>query len=275
MQKEPDHMIGKLEAWDEDAVLKVVEMLVHSDEVERALLVLDNVPAIYRDQPTFRMVQMRRDILAAMTTPHAYMIGAYDPALRPDDAKAQMQWLLRGRLIEAEVRRYNKFNQVPHIVDVGPGEYIVPLGLKACGLKFTYKDIAMDLKTQSAAKQFLADYQVEPTQDQPRIFLANEIIEHLPEPRDLLVESHRHCARWPERVHISTPCYTFDGRIKEWRKEGGLPHLRAYTPFEFQSEVRKLFPMYKWEFHLDLIMSLVGYREDKIPDEPLIVEKQQ
>lgn len=268
-------MTGWLEGFDEDALLKTVEMLVNADEVERALLLLDNVPAIYRDQPTYKMTQMRKDILAAMCTPHAYMTGEYDPNLRPDDAMAQMQYLLRGKLIEAEVRRYNKSGEVPHIVDVGPGEYIIPLGLKACGLRFTYKDVAMDVRAQTAARSFLQEQQIAPTPEQPRIFLANEIIEHLPAPHDLVTECLRHCGRWPDRVHMSTPCYTFDGKIKDWRKPGGLPHLRAYTPQEFQAEVRRLFPMFSWTCHLDLIMSLVGNREDKIPSEPLNVEISQ
>lgn len=267
------HMLGWLEGFDEDAYLKVVEMLVNADEVERALLMLDNVPAIYRDQPTYKMTQMRKDILGAMCTPHAYMTGEYDPTPRPDDAVAQLQYLTRGRLIEAEVRRYNKSGEMPHIVDVGPGEYIIPIALKALGLRFTYKEVAMDTKTHAAAMPLIESVRVEPQQDQPRIFLANEIIEHLPAPRDLVTEAIRHCGRWPDRVHLSTPCYTFNGKLKPWRALGGLPHLRAYTPKEFQFEAMKLFPMFRWECHLDLIMSLVGHREDKIPTEPLNIER--
>jgi hypothetical protein len=101
-------------------------MLVTNDEVERALMVLDNVPAVYRDNHPPALAALRDDILRARFTPHTYIHHHGDV---PNEAPPVqvMSALLRGRLIRAEVERYNAQNLVPHIVDVGPGSYFVPL----------------------------------------------------------------------------------------------------------------------------------------------------
>lgn len=245
---------------------KYVESLIHMDEVERALLVLENIPAEFRDSPPENLFKLRRQILASLCTAHAYMSSGLDAQVIPEHAIPNLHLNLRGKLIEAEVKKYNEQGKTPHIVDVGPGEYWVPIALKQLGYRFTYWDVAFDAKTQSVAHPLLEMRVSIPAVNQPRIFLALEIIEHLPAPSDLSVECLRHCQDWPERIHLSTPRYTYDTKEKDWRKPCGLPHLRAYTPTEFLSTARKLFPGYEWQIYSDRIMSLRGMRWDVLED---------
>lgn len=245
---------------------KYVESLIQMDEVERALLVLDNVPAEYRDAPPENLFNLRREIQASLCTPHAYMSSGLDAKVMPEHAIPNLHHNLRGQLIEAEVKKYNAAGKIPHLVDVGPGEYWVPIALKQIGYRFTYWDVAFDTGTQAAAHPILNMRVARPLPDQPRIFLALELIEHLPATSDLSVECLRHCGDWPERVHLSTPRYTYDSREKDWRKPCGLPHLRAYTPTEFLAEARKLFPGYEWQIYSNRIMSLRGMRWDVTDD---------
>lgn len=245
---------------------KYVESLIQHDEVERALMVLDNLPALLRDRPPMSLVKLRTDIVAALITTHAYMNSGLDSNVREDSAVANLQYNVRGQMAEAEVRKYNAAGVTPHLVDVGPGEYWIPLGLKKLGLQFTYWDVAVDTNTQAVAHPLLKDYRFPKEKrthlKQPQIFLALEIIEHLPQPLDLATECLRHCGEWPERIHLSTPMYCYDPSPKDWRKPCGLPHLRAYTPHEFHETAKRVFPGYEWQMYADRILSLRGLRWD-------------
>jgi predicted transcriptional regulator len=253
--------------FDPKKCVEYVESLVQMDEVERALLVLDNVPAEFRDKPTPEMVAIRSHILAALCTTHAYLSSNLDSTVQAENAVANLEYNMRGVLIREEVRQYNEERKTPHLVDVGPGEYWIPLALKELGMQFTYWDVAIDQQTQRVAHPLLKDFRRErgPV-DQPQIFLGLEIIEHLPEPRDLAVECLRHCQDWPQRIHLSTPCYTFDPGEKDWRKPCGLPHLRANTPMEFGDAASRIFPGYQWQLYAGRILSLRGIRKDEASD---------
>lgn len=263
-------MIGTVESFDENIAVKFVETLVEADEVERALLIIDNLPAFYRDNPPLKLQQLKRDILSSMVTAHAYLSSDLDANVVPDACPQLVNSLLRGILVQREISRYNKQGKTPHIVDIGPGEYFIPIGLQRMAMRFTYWDVGMDQKTARAAHPIIQEVRLEKAPvDQPLVFLALEVIEHVSETKELAVEALRHCGRWPDRVHLSTPCYTFDGRRKSWRKPCGLPHLRAYTPREFMAEAGAIFSGYHWDFFSSQIMSLRGCRLDKLDPEPL------
>jgi hypothetical protein len=241
------------------------EMLVRHDEVERALLVLDNIPAQYRDHIPENLVRLRAQIMAARCTTHAYFTEGLDLAPRPDTALETLHRTARGMLIEWEVRRYNEMGRSPHLVDLGPGEYFIPIALQKLGRSFTYWPIAADLRTAGQAAELIAPVLCKmPSPIEPRIFVALEVIEHLPYVDDIHTECLRHVGGFPEHIHLSTPRYTFDvvGPDREWRKPCGLPHLRAYTPREFSNEAQRLFPGYAWQLYEGKIASLRGSRTD-------------
>lgn len=262
--------------WSVDSCAGYVESLVQADEVERALLVLDNVPAKFRANPPPVLVRLRDQIIGALCTTHAYMSSGLDSKVSAEAAVDNLRYNIRGQLIEAEVKRYNEQKLMPHIVDVGPGEYFIPLALAQLGYRFTYWDVGVDPETAKQAHPLLAlNRQPKKLTDQPTVFMALEIIEHLPETRDLTVECLRHCGWWPERVHLSTPRHCYDENEKDWRKPCGLPHLRAYTEAEFIAEAKKLFPNYEWQMYSSHIQSLRGLRKDALQDldKPLVVIK--
>ncbi len=252
-----------------DACYEYVNTLVNLDEVERALLVLDNLPAYYRDHYPPLLLELRQNILKAQCTAHAYITSTMDSEINPEVSDLWIKGVLRGVLLEREVKRYNDAGLIPHIVDIGPGEYHAPIGLKRLGAKFTYQPIAADKKAAEGAAPYLADISSRAVAVGPTIFLALEIIEHLPSTQDLLIECLRHCGAMPDRIHLSTPCYTFDTRLKDWNKPCGLPHLRAYTPMEFIAEAQRLFPGYQWQMYQSELISLRGLRRDLGDDKPL------
>ena len=253
--------------FDSDLCQKYVEELIRFDEVERALLVLENVPAFERDNPPPNLAFLKKQILGAICTVNAYTEDCLDQEVDLTAGKI-IKEQLRGILVKEEVERYNRLGLTPHIVDMGPGEYGIPIGLKEQGYKFTYKPISCDIKARCRANDLLCDVMTEAKG--PQIFLGLEIIEHLHQPTDLVTEALRNCGGYPERIHLSTPCYTFDIGPKNWRKKSGLPHLRAYTPREFTSKANELFPGYTWQLYQGNILSLRGLRHDCVDDTPLI-----
>lgn len=265
-------MLGQIQSFDENKLYDVVNTYVEADEVERALWILNNLPGVYRDQMPVKLAKLRTEILKAMVTPHAYMSCDLDATVDKEANLRNFEVLMRTKLIEAETKRFlEKGPSSIHIVDVGPGEYMVPMGLMARGMAFTYNPVFMDKKAFAAAKPEIEPCIVTtPGTPDETIFLALEIIEHLPAPQDLATECLRHCGGWPARIHLSTPMYTYDGSAKNWRKPCGLPHLRAYTPAEFLVEAQRTFPGYVWQLYPGVIMSLRGMRSDMIDSVPIV-----
>ena len=256
-----DHGFGGVERWDEPAFLNYVEALVEGDDVELALKALDHVPAILRENPTPAMLKMRKDITQSLYTANLYKNMNADPECMGEGAAAWVSTTLRGALVYDEVQRFNSQAKRPHIIDFGPGEYLVPLALKELGANYTYEPIYMDERafhSYTRHPSFTSDAALP---DEPTIFLAMEIIEHLPNIHEMATECLiRTQGVYPEQVHLSTPGYTFDGRRKDWRKTGGLPHLRAYTRKEFMGAAESVFPGYDWSLYFSPIMSLIGKR---------------
>lgn len=250
----PSEYALKYEHW-----ITAANELIRFDEIERALQLLELVPAIYRDQPIPEIEALKTQIRAALITPHAYLTSGLDSDVTVDKAKANIQGLLRGQIVIKEMQG----NDWVHIVDMGPGEYWLPIGLDALGFRFTYWPLAFDQSAQKAAAKLLGTWVRSDTEpDRKTLFCCHEVIEHLPSTQDITIEALRHCGGWPDFVHLSTPLYTYDcsHTFEQWNKPCGLPHLRAYTPREFLREADKLFPGYNWEYATDAIQSLRGYK---------------
>lgn len=252
----PEQLRLKHEHW-----IFAAEELIRFDEVELAQKLLSLVPAHYRDFEVKEIEELKSKILAARITPHAYIHGGCDAQVSVEQADANIEGLLRGKILLKEMQAFVPHGTVPHIVDLGPGEYWVPIGLSRRGFVFTYCPIGMDINASSAAADLIKDVlDYEPPKDRPAIFVAHEVIEHMSHPQDLSIEALRYCGKWPEYVHLSTPLYTFNAGYKMWDKPLGLPHLRAYTPREFIASAQSIFPGYNWEYESDAIQSLRGYK---------------
>lgn len=248
--------IGECPTFDVETFISCASQLVDADEVERALLVLDNIPAYYRDNPPPKLLAFKNAILQHMLTPHGYINDNHDNKVNTvEQAQAFIKNTLRGHLIQQEVAN----NPKCHIVECGPGEYGIPIGVEG---DFTYWDIALDKNTQNDSQNLIYRRRQVYQAGQVGIFVANEIIEHLPEPRDLAVECFKHFkGHSPHYIHLSTPLYTYDPRPKDWASHK-LPHLRAYTPREFIVAAQRLWPNYDWQLYMSPIMSLRGVHPD-------------
>lgn len=236
--------------------------LLRADETERALHLLDNLPAYYRDHKPREVIELKREAMARLATASFYATSRGYELTAPPDSYLRGAESLRGIMIAQEIKTLNENDLMPHVLDLGPGEYWLPQMLNHKGLLFTYEPIFVnhpshDQYQKSFAKNFLVYKQDPPEVDRPKILFAGEIIEHLWNESEIRFEMERHMGL-ADVVHISTPAYTFDYECIDWRSKGDIGHLRAYTPSEFQTTVWKMFPEYATQVYVSQILHARG-----------------
>lgn len=246
------------------AFLDTANELVRADEVSRALWLLDNLPAYYRDYPPIEVRSLKDKILKKVCTPTSYASNNWDLCME-QEIHLVMEHSLRGMLITKDLELCNEKELKPHVIDYGPGEYWLPRLLQHKKLDFSYESIHLHNEAHKKAKEFLKEHMdCEPSMG-PKIYVACEIIEHLWYENDIRVEMLKTCGL-ADIIHISTPLYSFDFNCDDWdRKKDDLGHLRAYTPSEFQRTVKDMFPEYISSFYHSQVMHLRLTRKDSYP----------
>lgn len=257
--------IGKLEFFDPNPWVQVANQMIAGDEPISAIKLLTKLPpGYYRDNMPVEFKEILDKITAKLATPHYYMSNIHDQVIH-DDGKAvqSIEGTLRGDLIRQEIEFFNSKGYTPHITDLGPGEYWLPIALKELGYKFTYEGIGLNMKARAQAQEVLPSEMVPYIPGSPRVFVACEIIEHLHHPRDIVTDYLRAGGN-ANVIHISTPKYSFDCSKKKlnWDTEfNDAGHVRTYTPKEFVSIVGELFPEFELQFYDQVIMHIRGVRK--------------
>lgn len=229
--------------------IDVAEELLRSDETLRALDFIDNfLPGYYRDHIPKELVELKREIMGKIATSTFYATHKGFELTVSDEYCEEMGMTLRGLLIATDIANLNNNGHTPHVYDHGPGEGGLPILLKRKGLKFTYEQAYVNHPTYEATKHRFEAFEKPRLVGQPIIWVATEIIEHLHKEDELRYEMQNRCGI-ADIVHISTPLYTFNPNVMNWRDIGWLGHLRTYTPTEFQATVRRIFPEYTWTYY--------------------------
>jgi hypothetical protein len=253
---------GELKNWPEweKSYLDVADCLVRADEIERAMKILgEMLPAYYRDNPPPAIIAARDKVLQYAQNLEDYSTNPLDQ----DVSVSKSVWMfhnLRAKLILADVQKFNSQGITPNLLEFGPGEYWLPIGLKENKCQFKYKALGVHDTARAKAKDILGDMMVEAFDSNPIMYISCEIIEHLwnvDEIRQNLVKLDVK----PKIIHVSTPKYTpHNGEPpRGWKGEaGGGGHLRMYTPHEFQGVVRNLFPEYDWRWYDNFIQHMRG-----------------
>lgn len=269
-QEETNQYLEKLGSCDNfpvKAYIEVMNFLAAYDEPMRAKAMLNMVPAFYRDNPNREMLTLDHAIDSKLATPHFYSQNIWDQIHEQIGLKGKvtLEGTCRGVLIEEDVKKTQAHQLGPHIIDLGPGEYWVPYGLRYKGYKFTYQAMGLQNSAHAQASKELTMYFKEWTPGQPIIFLACELIEHLHNESDIKTDLLR-TGLTPDVIHISTPKYTFDGRAErlDWMSKGDLGHLRTYTPMELHTTVTKMFRDYKWSMFDGQILHMRGINPNGI-----------
>lgn len=247
------------------AFLDCAGELLRADETDRALWVLNNLPAYYRDHVPGLVVEMKNEIYKRISTPSRYAESQFEIDVIDFKNANDMGGSLRGLLIDKDVAWFNSQGLVPHIVDCGPGEFWLPITLKNNKRAFTYDPIALNQRALKIVEPYIKEHLCSQIEGQPSIFVACEIIEHLWNEVDLKTDMMRKMG-FADIAHFSTPRYTFDTDCKDWKEKEIIGHLRAYTPTEFFTVVRSLFPEYEPYLYDSQIMHLrLTHERTKVP----------
>jgi hypothetical protein len=261
----PTKYAGELRMFHEKLphLLEWASFLIQSDEIEAAEhLLFKGMPGYYRNHPPKEVIQLRRDLYRFLMNTADYAMNREDNTLcEPEHGINIVKNVSRGKIIWEEVAQLNVSGKIPHIFDMGPGDYWLPVGLKALGMKFTYdasylSQTAFDKQTESFKELLIKN-----TGRDPVIFVANEIIEHLRSPYEIVHCAYKHRLD-PDQLHISTPLNTFaEGCDGPWDSVSNLGrggHLRTYTQNEFIDCVQGMFPGYTWTYYPGAVQSIIG-----------------
>lgn len=224
--------------------LDAAEELLRADETLRALNLLENLPAYYRDHEPSQVTSLRRAVQAKLATASFYATSDnYELSAGAAETYLHMEKSLRGQLMIEDMKTCKSSQYIPRIIDLGPGEYWLPRMLTNNNFEFVYQPIYVNRPAYDFYKEHFKDALKSELTASPTIFFAGEVIEHLHNENEIRFEMERHSGL-ADLVHISTPKYTFDTACEDWKTKGDLGHLRAYTPREFYETVSKMFPEY-------------------------------
>lgn len=240
-------LMGKPNYFDADIYCSVVEMMIMSDEVERAFRLLDNVPAFYRDNPTPRMVEIRASLHRQLFTPAQYHTA--DTETR-DCSSEELSQIFphRAQVLFSKIKELNSQGIKPNLMEIGPGSFWLPYALRNRMAEFTYEYQSLDKRS--------LPFDTPPEKPGVSIFVAFELIEHLSNESEIL-QAYLKFKQPAQHIYISTPLYTAFGGIPNWRTNA-LGHLRTYTPQELFDFARHHWPEFSWQCHLSETITLEG-----------------
>lgn len=242
-----------IEDFNHQAFIAAAEELLRSDETLMALKLLDMVPAYFRDHPIPELHALKREIQAKIATASFYATHEGFELTITDEMCLGTAATLRNQLISFDVKRCNDEKMSPHIYDMGPGEGALPVVLDSQKFEFTYSQVYVNQPTYEATahrweeKHGCNDLYLKGL-EAPRIFVSTEVIEHLHYEDEIRAEMERACGL-ADVIHISTPLYTYNPTVKNWRDIGHLGHLRTYTPNEFRNTISRMFPEFQYAYY--------------------------
>lgn len=259
--------IGRPRFFDVNQYLDVIQQMGISDEVERALWMLDNMPGWYRDNKTVPMLQLKHWLQSKISTSVDYMNTlehSKETQNLIDGSKEEVVGLLtylhRGNIIYELCKKLNSQNKIPHITELAPGSFWLPIALKKAEIQFTYEGNGLNKDQELLVKDYLKETWINarnnPGSDRPTIFICFELIEHLQNPNEIAYHYAKHMTDF-SYIFLSTPKYTIYGGNVNWTTEE-LGHLRTYTPKEFSDYAMNNWLGRKWTMFDGEVMVLMG-----------------
>jgi hypothetical protein len=252
--REDPSNIGRPAYFNVEKYLGCVEEMITSDEVQFALDMLERMPGWFRDNPPRLALAIKERLLKQFFTTIDYAKNGEKIALTKEALKYLEQ--PHGQIVLNKCKELNEKGIAPHIEELAPGNYWLPLGLKEHGIKFTYFGPSLNAGMQDRAQLSLQKVWQESPHTQCRMFVCFEMIEHMKDPSDIYHHAIKRGGEF-DVVIMSTPKYTYGGGMGEWHSND-LGHLRTYTPKEFGEFAMKYWPRHSWVRFDSHVMCLVG-----------------
>lgn len=235
-----------LKVFDVNAYLNVANQMLCADEVLMCLDFLEMVPGYYRRNCPKELADLKRQIMAKIATSCFYATSEGCELEASEAICESYANTLRAQLIMTDIRRLNEAGHKVHVIDMGGGENWLPVVLK--NMNFSYESAFVNWPTYKKTKHRFEKFVAERTSDQPVIFFACELLEHVHKHAELRFEMERRCGK-ADIVIISTPKETFNPNVTDWTTIGDLGHLRTFTSKEFSDILSKIFFDYVASFY--------------------------
>lgn len=260
-----------IKSFNPEHFIKAAECLLAADETLMALDLLEMLPSYYKDHPVKEIEELKKEIKSKIATASFYATHKGFELTIDDQTCMMMDKTLRSQMVAQDVRLFNEAGFTPHVIDHAPGEGALPLILKGKGFKFTYEQVYVNHPTYEASRHRFSDIEKPWDKTSPLIWVSTEVIEHLHREDEIRFDMeqklHPHL---PDVIHVSTPLYTFNPNVENWRDIGWLGHLRTYSPKMLQEVVAKMFPEFVWAYyksqvqHIRLVNPATKYEQCKI-----------
>lgn len=250
--------IGKPKHFNVSKYLECVEMMIRSDEVERALHMLDNMPSYYRENKPEEALQLKGKLLSQIMTASDYWREPHQELDMLNDFASYP----RLDVILDIVKKHEDDSTL--IYDIGPGNFWM---IKEIWKKYLHKnDLEYMFDGIAQMSEAPSDvYDCRYHRAKINIFCAFELIEHLWREEEIVQYYHTAVSKINvtgfDYILLSTPCHTyFGGSDSDW-KETKLGHLRCYSPQEFTMFAAKHWPGYEWQIFKAPSMVLIGKKK--------------
>ncbi len=234
----------RLEIFDPDKWLDLVEAYFNCDEVALGLELLDRAPSWYRENVPERARKLREQIHRQLWTPVQY-VGLYG-TMQVSEQEALAGWSHRYDAIERVVVDALTKGRDVHVSELAPGAHILPAGLRAKGHAFTYEPVSLDPMPTKPV----------PADGAFHVFVCLETIEHLWNPWEIF-QNYLKLDRPADAVVISTPLHTYAGGFPDWHSRP-LGHIKCFSPASLHACVSRMFQGYEWSVELSDVIVLIG-----------------
>ena len=276
---ETDDMKNQGRPWyfDPDHYLDSVEQMISADEIKFAKQMLDNMPGWYRDNPPKRALEIRSKLAKRVWSISDYVNDASEINLDKEDLENKLFKLFctpRAPIIAQTIQDMNAKGVKPILVEFGPADYWLPVGLKvSCSLNFDYHPITINKQALNKIQneydqidwithgELISDNVKESLR--PVIYVCLEVIEHMENPEEISTPILKYDLD-PDLIVLSTPLYTMGGGLPDWDTRE-LGHIRTWTPKEFQYFAEDNFKGYSWEHVKEFSQVLVGIKTANNP----------
>lgn len=248
---------GKPTHFDLEHALKFLQMNVDADNVVNALKMADMLPAYYREGRHDLIELWKKNVWNKIATINDYSVGE-GKEIRKEFSLQEFN-AMRFQVVDNLVKHWNDQERIPHITDLGPGEYALPIGLQENKRRFSYKPISITNVIPDQAMVHIKDvYKIKPEFHQPEIFTCFEMIEHMFSPEDIVNYYYREQVS-AEHVLISTPYGALGGG---WNRTHAdmIAHVQDWNTKELTAFAMKHWPWLKWDYIHGPQMLVIGSR---------------
>ena len=264
--------LGRPLYFDTDHYLDSVEQMISADEILFAKQMIENMPGWYRDNPPKRALEIKAKLAKQLWTITDYINDSSEINLDKEKLENSLFTLFctpRAPITARVIQSLNEQGIKPILVELGPADYWLPVGLKvSCHLDFDYFPVTLNKdalnKVQNEYYQIDWISHAELISDEvkksgrPVIYVCFEVIEHMEHPEEIAIPVLKYDLD-PQIVILSTPLYVLGGGLPDWDTRE-LGHIRTWTPKEFKTFAENNFKGYVWDYTRDFSQVLLGIK---------------